>query len=94
MVEEFKSGGQEEFSEICDVTKNELHAYAIVIKQSQDEALEKGPLDLLANDVDMSKVKDGSLWKVTLGKNSRGKVEWRTAEFIEDIDEGIEDEEI
>ena len=45
-------------------------------------------------DVDMSKVKDGSLWKVTLGKNSRGKVEWKTAEFIEDIDEEIEDEEI
>jgi len=45
-------------------------------------------------DVDMSKVKDGSLWKVTLGKNKRGKVEWKTAVFIEDIDEGIEDEEI
>lgn len=45
-------------------------------------------------DVDMSKVKDGSLWKVTLGKNKRGKVEWKTAEFIEDIDEGIEDEEV
>ena len=37
-------------------------------------------------DVDMSKVKDGSLWKVTLSKNGRGKVEWKTAEFIEDID--------
>ena len=45
-------------------------------------------------DVDMSKVKDCSLWKVTLGKNSRGKNEWKTAEFIEDIDEEIEDEEI
>jgi len=45
-------------------------------------------------DIDMSKVKDGSLWKVTLGKNKKGKVEWKTAEFIEDIDEEIEDEEI
>lgn len=45
-------------------------------------------------DIDMSKVKDGSLWKVTLGKTKRGKVEWKTAEFIEDIDEGIEDEKI
>ena len=44
--------------------------------------------------VDMSKVKDGSLWKVTLGKNSKGKVEWQTAEFVEDIDEGMENEEI
>lgn len=38
------------------------------------------------SDVDMSEVKDGCIWEVSLKKNKKGKIEWRTAEFVEDTE--------